>query len=158
MSTSNITSLNHFDVSKSYLMSVMIVFTTLIIGCNQEDEVDPVTPEKDDTNEILLAGSEKKTWLIVSSKKNGVEWLPECMKDDDWEFTRSYNFSRNSTSMSCSNGIPDSQISSWSFGNYGTWLTFGGGTYEIITLTEAKMVLTFPKPNGDVLVDTWVKK
>lgn len=132
-----------------------IILATLIFSCNKEDEIAPV---KDDTNEILLAGSEKKTWLIISSQKNGVEWLPECMKDDDWIFTRKNQFSRNSTDLSCSNGIPDSDQSTWSFGNNETWLTFGGGTYEITSLSEEKMILTFPKSNGDTFVDTWVKK
>lgn len=138
-----------------YLNIVIIALATSTIGCNQDDEVVPVT---DDTNEILLAGTEKKTWLIISSKKNGVEWLPECMEDDDWEFTRNNQFSRNSTSLSCSNGIPDSDSSTWSFSNNETLLTFGGGTYEITFLKENKMVLTFPKSNGDTFVDTWVKK
>jgi hypothetical protein len=147
--------LNLITGSEIHKGILTIVLSTIIFSCNKKDGVDPV---RDDTKEILLAGSEKKTWLIISSKKNDVEWLPECVKDDDWIFARDNQFTRNSTNISCSNGIPDNDQSGWFFENNETWLTFGGGTYEITSLTEEKMILTFPASNGDTYIDTWVKK
>lgn len=145
----------NYQISKCTLLRLnVIIFIIFMAGCGKEE----VAPKIDDKNELLLAGEESKTWLIVSSKKNGVEWLPECMEDDDWIFTRTGRFSRTSTSLSCTNGIRDKVISKWAFANKQKWLYFDNGTYEIVSLSEHEMVLYFPNPDGDSYLDTWIKK
>ena len=114
-------------------------------------------PSKEQINEKLLAGSDSKTWLIISSTVNGTENLLDCVKDDYWTFKITKQVTREDQTTPCTNGFPNSQASSWNFGNDGGWLTFFGGTYEIISITENEMKLEFPSA-GKTYIDTFVKK
>lgn len=143
-----------FELSPKMILRAACSFAILIsmITCSKDNE-----PSAEEIKERLLAGTGSKTWLIVSSTINGTEWLPECIKDDHWTFHRNKSVSRGNITTLCTNGLENTQSSTWSFGNNATWLTFFGGTYEIMSLTEETMKLRFPK-GGTVYVDTFVKK
>jgi hypothetical protein len=138
--------------SNKHRLIVSLLISLALCSCNKDKG-----PSKEEINESLLTGTDSKTWLIVSSTINGVESLPNCVKDDFWTFKKSKQVTRQNQTTSCTNGIPDNQTSTWSFGNDGEWLTFFGGTYEILSLTETKMKLRFPR-TGEEFIDTFVKK
>lgn len=133
-------------------IAFILLVAQVLYTCDKENG-----PSKEEINEKLLAGTDSKTWRIVSSTLNGTETLIDCVRDDDWIFKRSKQVTRQDSTTPCTNGFPNSQVSSWRFDNDASWLTFFGGTYEIVSLTENEMKLKFPGSRG-TFIDSFVKK
>ncbi|HEY0744455.1 MAG TPA: hypothetical protein VGD40_23475 [Chryseosolibacter sp.] len=135
-----------------YHVTLYVITLLILFACSKDND-----PSREEINEKLLAGSDSKTWLIISSTVNGTESLLDCVTDDYWTFKRTQQVTRQDQTTPCTNGFPNSQSSSWNFGDDGGWLTFFGGTYEIVSITENEMKLKFPSA-GKTYIDTFVKK
>ncbi|MEJ1241047.1 lipocalin family protein [Chryseolinea sp. T2] len=135
-----------------YAVLSLIISLTLT-ACDKDDD----EPSREEIVEQLIAGSDSKTWLIVSSTISGTETLSDCVKDDHWTFKRTRQVSRQNQSNTCTDGFPDKENSNWNIENDGKWLTFFDGTYEILSLTETEMKLQFPTARG-TYIDTFVSK
>lgn len=136
-------------ISCSRNITCMIAFLWMLLGACSNDDAGPSYSE-------LLAGTDKKTWRIYSSTLYGNDVLDECFRDDDWIFERNSNVTWRNTTTLCTNQ-PETQKSTWKISDDGQSLRFFSGTYRVLSLTEDKMELQFPR-RGENYVDVFLKQ
>jgi hypothetical protein len=134
------------------LAKALVCFGLMIlsVSCAKEEL------SQEEINTRLLAGSERKIWLHESITIDGIEYVVPCVQDDHWTFAANKRVSRQSFTGSCPN-LSSYETSIWYFNNHGKWLFFLGGTYEIVSLTETELVLSF-EWNGSDIIDKFKKK
>lgn len=143
----------NIDQLKYYCFrAVLCFFAVLMLAACSKEEL-----SQREINTNLLAGKDRKTWHIVSATYNDIEYLPDCVKDDDWVFERLKRVSRRNTSESCEVWLSNIEEASWTMNNEGSRLSFFGVTFKIVTLTENDMVLEFVK-DGNTHIHTFRKK
>jgi hypothetical protein len=137
------------EIVSSKNVARMIAFSLLILSaCGGDDDAGP-------SYEELLAGSEKKIWHWYSSTLYGNETIEECFRDDAFVFERNGNVTWRNVTTPCPNAN-ELMKSTWKISPDGQSLRFFSGTYRVLSLTDSKMEIQFPR-RGENYIDVFLK-
>ncbi len=124
---------------------VIAVITALLIGsCKKDKENNNSTVNVSEKTKLITGGG-AKGWLFVSAKKDNVETLENCQKDNLYVYKTDKSLIVDEGATKCAANDPQVIAATWSFNTAEDSVSYNlAGSiekYKIVVLTEKDMQL-----------------
>lgn len=127
-----------------FALAVLLLFTSTLTSCSSDDDGEQLKPDPVKERMSLLTNNASKSWLFTAQIEDEEDITSNCQLDDVWTFNHDKTFVIE-INEECYEGQDDGDnILGWLFNdNASTIITVGAGDFDIIELTENKLVLEY---------------